>query len=79
MTEATAFSNLSASLLFPMWRKSKTPERIAEVGFTLFFPAYFGALPWTGSKTAYFFPMFAEGAIPKPPTNPEQRSEIISP
>ncbi len=27
-------------------------ERISAVGLTLFWPVYFGALPWVGSKTA---------------------------
>ena len=29
-----------------------TPERITEPGFTLSWPAYFGAVPWVASKTA---------------------------
>ncbi len=56
-----------------------TPESIAAMGFTLFFPAYLGALPWVGSNTAALSPMFAPGATPSPPTSPAQRSEIMSP
>ena len=36
----------------------------------LFWPAYFGAEPWTASKTAASGPMFAPGATPSPPTRP---------
>ena len=37
------------------------PERIRAVGLTLFWPLYFGALPWVASKTAPSGPMFAPG------------------
>ena len=37
-------------------------------------PAMSGALPCTGSNTAYSQPMFAPGIRPRPPTSPAQRS-----
>ena len=49
------------------------------MGLALFWPAYFGAEPWTGSKTAAFSPMFAPGATPRPPTSPAARSLTMSP
>ena len=55
------------------------PLRIIANGFTLFCPAYRGALPCVGSKSAASFPMFAPGATPSPPINPAQRSETMSP
>ena len=49
------------------------------VGFTLYCPAYLGADPWVGSKTAKVSDMFAADANPSPPTNWAHKSEIISP
>ena len=42
-------------------------------------PAYFGAEPWVGSKTASFSPMFPEQPKPSPPTIWAHRSEMMSP
>ncbi len=39
-----------------------------EPGFTLSWPAYFGAVPWVASNRAHSSPMFTPGAIPIPPT-----------
>ena len=44
-----------------------------------FLPAYFGAEPWTASKIAISFPMFAEGAYPSPPISADERSLMMSP
>ena len=62
-----------------MWRSMSMPESIIAIGFTLFCPAYLGALPWVGSKSAPSSPMFAPGATPRPPTSPAHRSEMMSP
>ena len=45
-----------------------TPAKISAVGFALSVPAYFGAVPWIGSNSAWASPMFAPGATPSPPT-----------
>ena len=45
-----------------MWRSISAPDRIIAVGLALSRPAYFGAEPWTGSKTAASMPMLAPGA-----------------
>src|SRR5919198_216670 len=55
------------------------PESICAIGLTLFWPAYFGAEPCVGSKTAIPSPTFAPGAIPSPPIIPAHRSETTSP
>ncbi len=55
------------------------PDRIIAIGFTLFWPRYFGAEPCVASKTAVSGPMFAPGATPSPPTSPAVRSETMSP
>ena len=55
------------------------PERISAGGLTLFWPLYFGALPWVASKMAPSGPMFAPGATPSPPTRPAPRSLRMSP
>src|SRR5438552_2570185 len=39
------------------------PDRIIAVGLARSRPAYFGAEPWTGSKTAASVPMLALGAV----------------
>ena len=49
------------------------------VGFATPLPAMSGALPWTGSNTAYSHPRFAPGASPSPPVSPAQRSLRMSP
>ena len=46
------------------------PESIIAIGFTLFWPAYFGAEPCVGSKTAASVPMLPPGASPSPPIRP---------
>ena len=55
------------------------PESIIAIGLTLFWPLYFGAEPWVGSKTAPFAPKLAPGARPSPPIRPAQMSETMSP
>ena len=55
------------------------PERSSAVGFTLFWPLYFGAEPWVASKIAPSVPMLAPGARPSPPIKPAPRSETMSP
>ena len=47
-----------------------TPDSISAVGFTLFWPLYFGAEPWVASNIAASVPMFAPGARPRPPIMP---------
>ena len=49
------------------------------MGFITFFAAYFGAEPCTASRIATSFPMFAEGAWPRPPIDAEDRSLMMSP
>src|SRR3712207_7699992 len=49
-------------------------SRVAR-GLARFCPAYLGAEPWTGSKTAISSPMLAPGATPSPPVSPAQRSD----
>src|ERR1700738_2848380 len=56
-----------------------TPESITAIGFTLFWPAYLGALPCVASNTAPAVPMLAPGASPRPPIMPAPRSEMMSP
>src|SRR5207302_384634 len=51
----------------PRYSTIITPASISAVGFTLSMPAYFGALPWTGSNTAWASPMFPPAATPSPP------------
>ncbi len=40
-------------------------DRMVAIGFTLYWPAYFGALPWLGSNTPSLSPMLAEHAKPE--------------
>src|SRR6266581_3575216 len=68
MTAFTASRSREAASLQPRYSSIKTPARISAVGLTLSSPAYFGALPWTGSKSAWASPMLAPGATPRPPT-----------
>ena len=56
-----------------------TPESIIAIGFTRFWPAYFGAEPCVGSNTAASIPKLPPGATPRPPTRPAARSETMSP
>ena len=53
--------------------------RIVAIGFTLYWPAYFGADPCVGSNTASFSPMLPEQPKPRPPTICAHRSEMMSP
>ena len=41
-------STADAASVSPRWRSISAPDRISAVGFALFWPAYFGAEPWTG-------------------------------
>src|SRR6266540_2443808 len=67
MTAFTASRSREAASLQPRYSSIKTPARISAGGLTLSSPAYFGALPWTGSKSAWASPMLAPGATPSPP------------
>src|SRR5882762_2375479 len=55
------------------------PDRITLPGFTLFCPAYLGAVPWVASNTAYPSPTLPPGASPSPPTWAAAASESRSP
>jgi len=44
------FSISSAASFQPRCVSIITPERITDEGFTLSWPAYFGAVPWVASK-----------------------------
>ena len=57
----------------------RTPESMSAVGFTLFWPLYFGAEPCVASNIAASVPMLAPGASPSPPTMPAPRSDTMSP
>src|SRR4028119_2419370 len=70
---------LSAASAWPRCISISLAESSVARGFARFWPAYFGADPWTGSKTAISSPMFAPGATPRPPVSPAQRSERMSP
>ena len=50
-------------------------DSINEPGFTLSWPAYFGAVPWVASNKAESSPIFAPGAIPIPPTHAANASD----
>src|SRR4029079_13529486 len=43
ITSAMPVSSLAAASVSSRWRSSRTPESIRAVGFTLFWPLYFGA------------------------------------
>src|SRR5437016_5476462 len=66
-TLRTASRNRTAASCHPRYSSIITPASISAVGFTLSMPAYFGALPWTGSNTAWASPMFPPAATPSPP------------
>src|SRR5712692_2077461 len=51
----------------PRYSSIITPASISAVGLTLSIPAYFGALPCTGSNSAWASPMFPPAATPSPP------------
>ena len=78
-TRSTARSTASAAAGSCTWRSSIAPDRIIAIGFATPLPAMSGALPWTGSNTAYSHPRFAPAARPSPPTSPAHRSEMMSP
>src|SRR6185503_19591058 len=79
MTSLMAPSSRLAASVSSRWRSISIPESIIAIGFTLFWPAYFGADPWVGSKIATSSPKLAPGAIPSPPIIPAARSETMSP
>src|SRR3972149_5851590 len=65
----TAFTwsrSLLAASSQPRCSSIMTPTRISAVGFTLSRPAYFGALPWIGSKEGDAAPRFPPRAPPGP-------------
>ncbi|MCY1427471.1 hypothetical protein D9M71_433180 [compost metagenome] len=65
----------SAASLQPMWRSIISAERMTEPGFTLSWPAYFGAVPWVASNMAMVSDRFAPGAMPMPPTSAARASD----
>src|SRR6266540_1651501 len=79
ITSEIARSRLSAAFCSSRCRSISIPESSWAIGLTLFWPAYFGAEPCVGSKTATSSPWFAPGARPSPPIIPAQRSERTSP
>src|SRR5579862_1052099 len=52
ITSEIARSSFIAALCSPRCRSMSIPDRSSAIGFTLFWPAYFGAEPCVGSKTA---------------------------
>src|SRR6058998_129584 len=66
-TVFTADRSRIAASRHPRYSSIMTPARISAVGLTLSIPAYFGALPWTGSNSARASPMFPPAATPSPP------------
>src|SRR5207244_10791164 len=56
ITSAIARSRLSAASCSPRWRSISIPDSIWAIGLTLFWPAYLGAEPCVGSKTATLSP-----------------------
>src|SRR3989475_7709712 len=66
-TVRTASRNRTAASCHPRYSSIITPASISAVGFTLSIPAYFGALPWTGSNTAWASPKVPPAPTPRPP------------
>src|SRR5438128_3252873 len=66
-TDLTAERRRPAASRQPRYSSIITPASISAVGLTLSIPAYFGALPWTGSNSARASPMFPPAATPSPP------------
>src|SRR3989454_245039 len=66
-TDLTAERRRTAASRQPTYSSIITPASISAVGLTLSIPAYFGALPWTGSNSAWASPMFPPAATPSPP------------
>ena len=58
-----------------VWLPPWGPDKITDEGLITSLSAYFGAVPWVASKTAALSPMFAPGAIPRPPTCAAAASE----
>src|SRR6266849_2849024 len=81
MADSTAPSIASAMSGTPRCFTIIAALKIAPTGFTRPCPAMSGAVPWTGSKRLRLVSglMFAEGAMPMPPTNSAVRSERMSP
>ena len=52
-----------------------TPDRMTDPGLMTSLPAYFGAVPCVASKKPMSSPMFAPGAMPRPPTYAAQASD----
>ena len=53
--------------------------KIILIGLLILWPAMSGAEPCTGSNNPLCSPIFPEGAIPNPPTNPAPSSDSMSP
>src|SRR5256885_2401505 len=66
-TLRTASRSRTAASCHPRYSSIITPASISAVGFTLSIPAYFGALPWTGSNTACASPRVPAPTAPRPP------------
>src|SRR5207245_537948 len=66
----TAALMAAASSAQPKWSSIMDAARIAARGLAIFFPAYFGAEPCTGSNSDTLSGlMLPEGANPIPPAN----------
>ncbi|KAH3668331.1 hypothetical protein OGAPHI_002085 [Ogataea philodendri] len=79
MVFKTAFSIWSAYEFNPMCLNIIQEESKRAVGLARPLPAISGADPWTASKMETLSPMLPDGVKPKPPINPEDKSDIISP
>src|SRR6266571_2997546 len=67
MTVFTADCRRTAASRHPRYSSIITPASISAVGLTLSIPAYFGALPCTGSNNAWESPMLPPAATTSPP------------
>src|SRR2546429_2119233 len=63
----TAHRNRTPPPPQPTYPTTLHTASISAVGLTLSIPAYFGALPCTGSNSAWASPMFPPAATPSPP------------
>src|SRR5213593_812557 len=66
-TDLTADRTRTAASRQPRYSSIITPASITAGGLTLSTAAYFGALPCTGSNSAWASPMFPPAATPSPP------------
>ena len=71
--EAASISDAASP--HPRYPNIMTPDRMTELGLMTSLPACFGAVPCVASKNAISSPMFASGAMPRPPTCAAQASD----